>query len=251
MGASANRNSEQRNARRVFIPDLQLFSANSFTALAPHLVAGSIQLGALPRISLRRARDSLPLGEHASEQIVATENRLRETPRWCEAGPSFAFSRCVTVANLPRRLIAIAQPVPCSAPDSQNWLSHSGSSVSGRASLARRFEFIAGLPALQRRRRGRLVAEQKAEARHFREPGEVHLRTVFIAGLMVAMIDIILGLRFAPGDVAALVFQSFADGKRRTADARQTEMIGAVVMPSLGARIRPNGKAKCFCHRFH
>src|SRR5467141_458216 len=29
MGASANRNSEQRNASRVFIPHLQLFSANS------------------------------------------------------------------------------------------------------------------------------------------------------------------------------------------------------------------------------
>src|SRR6266404_5637393 len=45
MGASANRNSEQRNAKRAFIADLQLFSANSFAALAPRPAAGSLQLG--------------------------------------------------------------------------------------------------------------------------------------------------------------------------------------------------------------
>src|ERR1700693_2924424 len=197
MGASANRNSEQRNARRVFIPDLQLFSANSFW-------------GAF-------------------------------------AAPRSKSSRRATVANLSRRFVAIAQSVLWSAPDRQKWLPHSGGSVSRRAFFTRRFEFVAGLPALQRRRHSRLLAEQKTEARRFREPGKVHLRAVFIAGLMVAMIDIILRLRFAPRGVVALEFQSFADGKRRNADARQTEMIGAVVMPSLGARIRPNGKGTCLC----
>src|SRR5258707_14487991 len=45
MGASANRNSEQRNAKRAFIADLQLLSANSFAALAPRSAAGSLRLG--------------------------------------------------------------------------------------------------------------------------------------------------------------------------------------------------------------
>src|ERR1700737_4856032 len=125
-------------------------------------------------------------------------------------------------SNSSRRFIAFAESVPCFA------------------LLPRRFEFVAGLPALQFRSLCRLLAEQKSKSRHLRESAEIHLWPVFIARLVIMMIHVVLRLRLAPRRVVAFVFQSFADGKRRNAHARQTEMIGTIVMAGLGARIRSN-----------
>src|ERR1700676_1640056 len=124
--------------------------------------------------------------------------------------------------------------------DNQKWLSHSNSSVPCFALLARRFKLVAGLPTLLLRSHGRLLAKHESELRHFRQAGEIPFRAIFVAGLVVAMVHVILRLRFAPRGVVAFVFQSLTDRKGWDADARHTEMIGAVVMAGLRPRIRAN-----------
>src|SRR5258708_38351434 len=79
----------------------------------------------------------------------------------------------------------------------------------------------------------------------------MHLRGIFGARLVIVVIHIILRLRGAPRCVVAFVLQDFADGKRRNAYAGQAEMVGAVVVPGFGTRIRSNRQVKCFCHRLH
>src|ERR1700719_5360359 len=110
----------------------------------------------------------------------------------------------------------------------------------GLALLARRFKFVAGLPAGQSGLRSRFLSERQTKARHLGKPDEIHLGAIFVARLMIIMIDVIFRLRLAPRGVVAFVFQSFANGKRRHADARETEMIGAVVMPGFWTRVGAN-----------
>src|SRR5258708_28158083 len=119
------------------------------------------------------------------------------------------------------------------------------------ALLARHFELVAGLPPLQLRSHGRLLAKQKSKSRYLRKPAEIHLRAILVARLVIVVIHIVLRLRRTPRCVVAFVFQAFADGKRRNAYAGQTEMVGAVVVPGFGTRIRSNRQVKCFCHRLH
>src|SRR5712691_4158567 len=176
------------------------------------------------------------------------------------------FSGCFSCATLPSRGAAVLRPFkdyrsllradanqfPALRRTARNarlrqaGLSHINRSVACFALLARRFKLVAGLPALQFRGHGRLLAKQESKSRHLRESGEIHLRTIFIARLVIAMIDVIFRLRLAPRGVVALILQSFADGKRRNAHARQAEMIRAVVMSRFRMGVRPNREAKCF-----
>jgi hypothetical protein len=73
------------------------------------------------------------------------------------------------------------------------------------------FEFVAGLPLDQGGLRCSLEAEVVAELRDFCQTGEVHFGAVFIAGLVIVMLDVVFGLGSASGFIVALEFYSFAD----------------------------------------
>src|SRR5450755_4450357 len=60
------------------------------------------------------------------------------------------------------------------------------------------------------------------------------------------MVDVVSRLRAAPGLIMAFEFQTFADGKRRDAHAREAEMIGAVVMSRFGLGVGANGQTEFF-----
>src|SRR5712691_10269530 len=181
------------------------------------------------------------------------------------------FSGCFSCATLPSRGAAVLRPFkdyrsllradanqfPALRRTARNarlrqaGLSHINRSVACFALLARRFKLVAGLPALQLRCHGRLLAQQKSKSRHLGESGEIHLWMILIAGLMIAMIDVIFRLGLAPRGVVAGVLQSFADGKGGHADAREAEMVRAVIVSRLWMRIRANRQAKCLCQRFY
>ena len=95
-----------------------------------------------------------------------------------------------------------------------------------------------------------VLAQQEPKRRHLGKSRKIHLRAVFVARLMIAMLDVIFGLGLAPGFVVSFEFQPFVDRERRNAHARQTEMIGAVIMPSFRMRIGPNRQAELFAKRF-
>src|SRR5215470_13541248 len=65
------------------------------------------------------------------------------------------------------------------------------------------------------------------------------------------MLVVVLGLRFAPGRIVSLELHSFVDGKRRNSDARQTKMIGAVVVSRTGLCIRLNCQLEILCFGFN
>src|SRR5882762_3476022 len=125
------------------------------------------------------------------------------------------------------------------------------SSVPCFALLARRFKFVAGLPAGHFRLRCGSSSQRETETRHLGQAGKIHLGPILVARLMIVMIDIILRLRFAPGSVVALEFQPFVDGERRNSDAGQAEMIRAVVMSRLRPRVGADGEAKFFRGSLH
>src|SRR5713226_1361977 len=126
----------------------------------------------------------------------------------------------------------------------QAGLSHINRSVACFALLARRFKLVAGLPALQLPCHGRLLAKQKSKSRHLRESGEIHLPTIFIARLVIMMIDVIFRLGLAPRGVVALILKSLDEGKGGHTDARQAEMIGAVVMSRFRMGVRSNRQSE-------
>src|ERR1051326_1747985 len=70
---------------------------------------------------------------------------------------------------------------------------------------------------------------------------------VLVAGLVIVLLDVFAFPIKSPGLRMSLELHAFIDGEGWHAFARQTEMIGAVKMPSLGAGIRTNRQAKFFC----
>src|SRR5208283_805002 len=104
----------------------------------------------------------------------------------------------------------------------------------------RRLKLIALLPPDQPRKTSRLPTQGKSKARHSRVAHEVHLRMIFVAGLVIMLLDILLVLRHAPSFVVALELHSFIDRERRNAHPRHAEMIRSVEMPRLRQRIRSN-----------
>src|SRR5208282_942662 len=102
---------------------------------------------------------------------------------------------------------------------------------------ARSFEFIAFLPVDEARLIGGGPPERETEARHGSVGGVIHAGVILIARLVVMMSGVVGILCQAPGLVVTLELHSFVDGKRRNANAREAEMIGAVVMSGFGARV--------------
>ena len=109
-----------------------------------------------------------------------------------------------------------------------------------RAFHSRRLKLITLLPSHQLGLRGSLPSQSKSESCHHRVAGKIHARMIFIAGLMVVLRGVLFRLLHTPGSVVSLILYAFIDRERGNTHARQTEMIGAIVMSRLGARIGAN-----------
>src|ERR1019366_9353808 len=107
-------------------------------------------------------------------------------------------------------------------------------------------ELVAGLPADRCRLVCGLPSQGDSELRHHRVAAEIHLRIVLVAGLVIVLGNIVAGLLLAPLRVMTLVLIAFVNGERRHAGARETEMIGAIIVPCAGLRVRHNRQAKLF-----
>src|SRR5664279_6358459 len=107
---------------------------------------------------------------------------------------------------------------------------------------ARSFEFIALLPVDGARLGGSLPAERETEARHGGVGGVVHAGMILVARLVVVMGGVIGVLFKAPGFIVPFELHPLIDRKRRNAHAREAEMIGAVIMSGVGARVGANLK---------
>src|SRR5208337_2088180 len=116
--------------------------------------------------------------------------------------------------------------------------------AAGMRSIPGLLEFIAMQPPDVFGLRGGSLPQRIPKARHLRQPRKVPILAEDIGRLVVMVVHIILGLRFAPSEVVSFEFPSLSDRKRRNAHARQAEMIGAVVMPRLGMRVRTNRQSK-------
>src|SRR6266851_9629800 len=98
---------------------------------------------------------------------------------------------------------------------------------------------------------GSLPAERETEARHGSVGGVVHAGVILIAWLVVVMGGVVGVLIETPGFIVTLELHPLIDGKRWDADAREAEVIGAVVMSGFGARVRTNLKAEILSSRLH
>src|SRR5439155_23000758 len=108
----------------------------------------------------------------------------------------------------------------------------------------RRLEFVALLPSHKARHGGSLPSQGKTESCHGCVPGEIHLRMIFITGLMIMFGREFVRLLHSPSRVVAFVFHSFIHGECGNSHTRQAEVICAVVMSCLGASIRTDVQAK-------
>src|ERR1700691_5191957 len=115
----------------------------------------------------------------------------------------------------------------------------------------RSFELIAFFPVDEMRLVGSLPAERETEARHGGVRGPVQTGMVFVARLMVVMRGVVGILRQSPDFIVAFELYSLIDGKRWNANARQAEVIGAVVMSGFGVRVGTNFEAEILRNRLH
>src|SRR5260370_7118796 len=105
------------------------------------------------------------------------------------------------------------------------------------------FELVAMLPRGQLRQIGGLPAQGQSEAGHDGVATEIHVRTQLVAGLMIVVLGVVVGLLQAPLAGVSLVFHAFVNGERRNTYPCQAEMIGAVVVPGLGMRVGNHGQS--------
>src|ERR1700678_581741 len=116
---------------------------------------------------------------------------------------------------------------------------------------SRRLELIALLPADEARETGRLPTQGEAEACHRGIGREIHLGTVLVARLVIALLCVFLVLLDSPSLIVTFELHSFVHRERWDANARQAEVIGAVEVTRLRARIRTNRQAEFFRGRLH
>ena len=74
---------------------------------------------------------------------------------------------------------------------------------------------------------------------------------ILIAGLVIVLLGVFIGLLHSPGRIVPLVLDAFIDRKRGNAHAGQAEMIGAIIVSRLGMRIGTNRQAKFLGQRLH
>ena len=74
---------------------------------------------------------------------------------------------------------------------------------------------------------------------------------IFVARLVVVMGGVVRILRQSPGFIVAFELHPFIDGKRWNADAREAEVIGAVIMSGFGTRVGTNLEAEILRGRLY
>src|ERR1700721_1937354 len=111
-----------------------------------------------------------------------------------------------------------------------------------------RLKLIALLPAYQLVLRCGFPSQHETESCHGSIAREIHAGMIFITRLMIALRGVLFGLLQAPGGLVSLIFCALVHRESRNAHACQTEVVGAVVVSGLGARIRTNLQAKRSCH---
>src|SRR6185369_181977 len=83
-----------------------------------------------------------------------------------------------------------------------------------------------------------LPSSRETKTSHHGITSEIHFRTIFVAGLMIALGGVFIRLLHTPRRIMPFVFHSLVDGKGWDANASQAEVIGSVIMSSFGPRIR-------------
>ena len=74
---------------------------------------------------------------------------------------------------------------------------------------------------------------------------------IFIARLMIVLGGVLFGLLHAPRIIVPFIFHALIDRERGNPDARQAEVIGAIIVSGLGMGIRTNGQPKFLRHGLH
>src|SRR6266568_2361816 len=82
------------------------------------------------------------------------------------------------------------------------------------------FEFVAVLPLWQLWQICGLPSQGKSEAGHDGIAAEVHVWTQLVAGLVIVVLGVVLGLFHAPLVRVSLIFHALIDGKSRHTHAR-------------------------------
>src|SRR5207245_1967411 len=109
------------------------------------------------------------------------------------------------------------------------------------------FEFVARQPSYWLRLSRGPKTQLISKSRHLREPLAIPIGSIFITRLMVAILNVIIGLLFAPRRVMSLKFHSFIDRECGDSHARQAEMIRAIIVPRFRPRVRPDSQPEFFC----
>src|SRR5271166_3670789 len=84
---------------------------------------------------------------------------------------------------------------------------------------------------------GRFPSQRDAETRHHRVAAKVHRRTILVAGLMIAVRNVVFRLLRSPFAIVPAILVALVDGKRRNAGARKAEVVGAIVMSGFGTSV--------------
>src|SRR5260370_10197105 len=98
---------------------------------------------------------------------------------------------------------------------------------------SRGLEFVAGDPSRHPGQPCRLRSQHEAEPGDHRIAGKIHVWTVLVARLVIAVLGEIFRLLLAPLRRMARVLDSFIDRKRRHSHARQAEMIRTIIVSGL------------------
>src|SRR6266853_1618388 len=112
-------------------------------------------------------------------------------------------------------------------------------------------KLVSFLPADQLGLRSCGPSQREAEAGDGGVAGEVHAGAVFVAGLMVVLVGVLLGLLHAPIGAVAFVLHAFVDGERRNTYAREAEVVRAIEVSSFRMGVGANSETKFFRHGFN
>src|SRR6266850_4559272 len=115
------------------------------------------------------------------------------------------------------------------------------SSLTGQTGL---FEFVAFFPGDLDRLVGGLPSQGEAETGHGGVGGVVHSRVVFVAGLVVVILGVVGILREAPGFVVEFELHACVDGEGGDANARETEVVGAIEVSGFWACVGTDGETE-------
>ncbi len=108
---------------------------------------------------------------------------------------------------------------------------------SGLAFKTGALKFIPFFPGNLLRHARSLPSQGKAETGYGRIAREIHIRMILVTRLVVVLCREVLCLFHPPSRIVALVFHALVHRERRYPDARQAEMVRAVIVTRFGSRI--------------